>query len=89
MATYTKERYSPKVIGINQTVRLTCQDVGLFACMSSGNITLTGTDDNQVTVPILDTFPVEAGVIYPLCFFIGVNGGVFVAAGGASGTLGV
>lgn len=84
-----KERYAPVLIAANASFTLATNSVGGFLCKTAGTISVTRT--NQLTGAselIIDAHPVSAGLYYPLPFFLGSAGGVFTAAGGASGTLG-
>lgn len=85
-----QERYQPILVGVDATVNINSDSVGGFLCKTAGTITIS--EVNEITgalVTIVDAHPVSAGIYYPLPFHLGSNGGRFVAAGGASGTLGV
>lgn len=80
-----REQYTPILVGLNATVPFAAAATGGFLAKTAGTISIT----NSSGVLIVDTHPVSAGVYYPLPFFVGINGGTFTAAGGASGTLGI
>lgn len=79
-----QERYIPIPVGVNATVRFLRQQIGFFAAITAGTITI----EDDAGVDVLTAFPVSAGVVYPLPMYIGPRGGNIIAAGGASGTLG-
>ena len=86
-----KEAYTPIVVGVNATVKVTGLQVGGFLAKTAGTITVK----NRRGVTIVDAVPVQAGVYVPLPFLLrGGNDSAtmvdseFTTAGGASGTLG-
>ncbi len=79
-----KERYDPKVVDVDTTLPIAGDQIGVFACVTAGTITVTNSEGGTV----LDEFPVEAGTVYFLPLRLGPNGGTFTTAGGASGTVG-
>lgn len=85
-----RERYTPVVIGADSTTNVTSNAVGGFLCSAAGNITLVANpQDGKPATTILASFAVQAGVYYPLPFYLSSNGGVFTTTGGAAGVLGV
>lgn len=80
-----KERYDPKVIGLNGTITLHADAIGGFLAKTAGTITVV---DGYGTT-IIDAHPVTAGGYFPMPFYLGRAGGVITLAGGASGVLGV
>ena len=85
-----QERYQPILVGVDATVTINSDSVGGFLCKTAGTITISEVNEiNGSLATIVDAHPVSAGIYYPLPFHLGSNGGRFVAAGGASGTLGV
>jgi len=85
-----QERYSPYPVAANATVQVSANAVGGFLCTTAGTYTLTrNASGGNPALTLLTAQPVSAGVYYPLPFYLGTQGGTFVAAGGASGLLGV
>lgn len=83
-------KYSPKVVAANATVEFDSSVAGKFLAVTAGTITVVANQaDGKPETTILNAFPVAAGEFYDLELFVGKNGGRLVAAGGASGTLGV
>ena len=83
-----QERYAPLVVGVNSTVTINNQAIGGFVCQTSGTGTLIAlATAESPALTILTAFPVTAGVYYPFPWFLGISGGTFTTAGGASGTL--
>lgn len=85
------ERYSPVVVGVNATVKSNSVNaLGGFLCVTTGTLTLSS--NGEFTVgngqTIFTAFPVTAGNFYKLPFRV-AGGYTLVAAGGASGVLGV
>ena len=80
-----KERYQPQPVGVNATVAISGESIGGFLCLTAGTVTLTSNQNGAV----ITALPVTAGVYVPLPFYLGVAGGTFTTAGGASGTLAV
>lgn len=79
-----QERYSPTVIGVNATVPLNATDIGGFAAVTAGTITIV----NNRGATVLNAFPVSAGVYYPLPMMLEIGTiATFTTAGGASGTI--
>lgn len=77
------ERYSAMPIAANGNFGVvSANQVGGFACVTSGTLTLT----NGKGLVIISGFPVTAGVYHPLPFYTS-DGFVVQLAGGASGTL--
>lgn len=83
---YSQERFRPVVVGVNTTTLLNSNALSGFLCKTSGTITASYASGTRV---VIDNFPVTAGQYYPLPFLLSHNGGTFITAGGASGTLGV
>lgn len=88
MSGYVQERYKPVIVGVNATVQFGGSGLGGFIAITAGTITI-GALANNVYTTIVNALPVLAGVYYPLPFYISHLGGQIVAAGGASGVLGV
>lgn len=85
-----QERYTPILVGINGTVIITTSGTGGFLCKAAGTFSLSRYDEiTGLPVLVVDGHPATAGTYYPLPFHLGITGGIFTAAGGASGTLGV
>ena len=79
-----KDRYAARTIAADSTNTLQSGALGGFFAVTAGTITI-----NSNGAAILSAFPVAAGSVTPLPFYVGPNGGTFVTAGGASGTLAV
>lgn len=86
MSGTVQERYQGLLMGVNAVVATPANSIGGFLCKTSGTITIVRGFSNPVTV--VDTFPITAGVYYPMPFELGSRGGTVTLAGGASGTLG-
>ena len=88
MANY-KERYSPKLLGVNEVAKIEGNSVGGFLCKTAGTITIV----NASGATVVSAHPVTAGLYYPMPFLLsntsGADGATVTLAGGASGTLGV
>lgn len=84
---------SPVVVAANATVIFTGIGVHKFLPVTSGFITISKLYSGPVAandgtyIPILNTFPVSAGIFVQLDFHVGHLGGQIVATGGASGVL--
>ncbi len=78
-----KERYTPQTVAVNSTVTIGGDSIGGFLCLTAGTVTLT----SNTTGNVITALPVTAGVYVPMPFLLGVAGGTFTTAGGASGTL--
>lgn len=77
------ERYTAQLLAANSTNTLNNNAIGGFLCKTAGTITVT----TAIGRLVVDTFPVAAGVYYPMPFYLGGSGGTVTLAGGASGTL--
>lgn len=85
-----QERYSPIPIAANTTVQVSGNTVGVFVCTTSGTLTVVSNAyDGKPTTTLINALAVTAGVIYPIPFFLGSQGGTVTTAGGAVGLLGV
>jgi hypothetical protein len=80
-----QERYTPKVVGVDSAVTITNLSLAGFLAKTSGTISIV----DSAGTTIVDAHPVTAGGYYPLPFYLGVTGGTFTTAGGASGTIAV
>lgn len=79
------ERFAPITVGVDATVQINSQGIGGFLAVTAGNISVTRADGTVV----FSGLPVTAGSFVRTPFYLGGNGGSLVAAGGASGVLGV
>jgi len=84
-----QERYDPVPVAADQSITFTSNNIGGFLASTAGTISIVQRKEDGTEVTLLSDFPVQPGVYYPLPFYLGVNGGTFTAAGGASGLLGV
>ena len=85
-----QERYNPIPIAANSTVQIYGNNIGGFACTTSGTLTIVANEgDGKPTQTIINAIPVTAGTYLPLPFYIGKNGGTATTGGGAVGCLGV
>lgn len=85
-----RERYSPVLVGVNETLPITSNAVGCFLCTVSGTLTITANGDSgKAAYTLLSALTVTAGTYYKLPFYLSSNGGTVTTAGGAAGILGV
>ena len=85
-----QERYNPVPVGANSTVTIYGNNIGCFVCTTSGTLTVVSNAyDGKPQTTIINALAVTAGVVYPLPFFLGTNGGTVTTGGGAVGTIGV
>ncbi len=90
MANFVQERYNPVLVGVNSTVTLPHNSVGIFLCTVSGTLTINvAKADARPAYTLLTAFAVTAGTTYKIPFYLGTNGGSVTTAGGAAGVLGV
>lgn len=78
-----QERYQPKPMAANSSLKVSKQSIGGFLCITSGTVSVE--DYNGIV--LVDKLPVTAGVYHPIPIYLGQHGGEVVLAGGASGTL--
>lgn len=84
-----QERYSPVPVAANSTVIIYGNSIGCFVCTTAGTLTVVSNAyDGKAQSTIINALAVSAGVVYPLPFFLGSNGGTVTTAGGAVGTIG-
>lgn len=77
------ERYRGQAMAANSSTYVNGDSVYGFLAVTSGTITVV----DDAGGPIVQSFPMAAGVYYPIPVYIGPNGGTVTLAGGASGTL--
>lgn len=86
-----RENYTPIVLGVDASTKLTGRQIGGFLALTSGTLTVVNHDGTT----IVNAVPVTAGIYTPLPFSLQGNDAVntqlatVTLAGGASGTLGV
>lgn len=77
------ERYHAVAMTANSTAVIPGDSIYGFIAVAAGTLSVlrnTGTS-------VLNSFPVTAGVYYPLPIYLGPTGGSVVLGGGAAGTL--
>lgn len=82
-----QEQYKPVILAANASVISNSMGVGGFLCITSGTLTIS--KNTQAGTIIVNAMPVTAGTWVPMPLFVGTDGMVITAAGGASGVLGV
>jgi hypothetical protein len=85
MSTKIYQRCKPIAVGVNATVEFDGYGIDGFLPYTTGTVTLT----TSLGLVVLNAFPVTAGVPVPLPigWTDSAEGGIFTAAGGASGVL--
>lgn len=83
MGSHIRERYPAKMVEANTDTPILNQSIGGFICTADGTISIT----NSRGETVLSSFPVTAGVYYPIPIFVGFPNAVFTTAGGAAGSL--
>lgn len=78
-----QERYQPKPMAANSSLKVSKQSIGGFLCVTSGSVTVKDYVGND----LVDELPVTAGVYHPIPIYLGPHGGTIELGGGASGTL--
>jgi hypothetical protein len=85
---FTRERFSPKPIGVNGTYNVLGTHIGGFLCTVAGTLSIVAkAADGTTDVTYVAALPVAAGQYVKIPMEVTVPGIAVTLAGGAAGTL--